>query len=736
MATQHSGASEEDIFDEPDWTKTHSHRVGLRNRDDRFPGLTHSGDDWRFKLELEAEEKVEGLREKKERGELLTVRDFFGKQKDFYLRRPEVHPKNWRYVLHTTEDFIKYKQDWLVNQRNPEFQQKKPKEPQKEDAGPEKEYQEPSYTPEQQATLDNIRQEKDYMCSLKSNDGKGKSPAGAAELPMDIDEIYQFTPDSWVPRSSHLNRLTGKHPLNGEPDLTELYESGLITPNKLHYVRSHGAVPPLLWENHRLTVTAGKTLVFFMDDLTDQFSNINIPIFLACDGNRRKELNMIKRSTGFNWGPGAMSCAYWKGVLLRDVLLKANVDQTIKEYSNKRLWVNFQGADSLNEGKYATCIPLDYAMEPNNDVLLAYEMNDSVLPPDHGYPLRLMIPGFVGGRCVKWLESIWVTDYENDSYYHINDNRMLPSFVDDKDSEFAKIMFQHPSTICNEQILNSIIARPAQGEKLNFAEMRKDATYRIAGFAYNGGGNEVQRVEISLDGGNRWLYCVRKYPNEPLRHGKKFWTWLFWHIDIDVTRFLRAESISVRCYNANNNTQPEKPTWNLTGMMNNCWYTVKPETIVDPDSNASCLMFRHPCEAGNGANGWMKPSREIQMESLRRQGSAPKAQFTREEIEKHRTERDCWIVVNGKVYNATGVLDWHPGGKTAIMAHAGQVHLDTTEEYESVHDNYAHAKLEECVLGVVTDKAMDFMRRETSENEKRRSESVKREHDMALKRHT
>ena len=55
-------------------------------------------------------------------------------------------------------------------------------------------------------------------------------------------------------------------------------------------------------------------------------------------------------------------------------------------------------------------------MDPMHDVLLAYEMNDVPLPPDHGYPVRLMIPGYVGGRCVKWARKIWISDHENDSH--------------------------------------------------------------------------------------------------------------------------------------------------------------------------------------------------------------------------------------------------------------------------------------------------------------------------------
>jgi len=120
-----------------------------------------------------------------------------------------------------------------------------------------------------------------------------------------------------------------------------------------------------------------------------------------------------------------------------------------------------------------------------------------------------MIPGYIGGRCVKWLAKIWISDKENNSYYHIYDNRVLPGFVDDQNSEIAKILFNHPSTSCNEQNLNSVIVKPAQSEKIDLRNIQKGKSYRIEGFAYNGNGNEVQRVEVSLDGGQDWLYCTR-----------------------------------------------------------------------------------------------------------------------------------------------------------------------------------------------------------------------------------
>jgi nitrate reductase (NAD(P)H) len=360
--------------------------------------------------------------------------------------------------------------------------------------------------------------------------------------------------------------------------------------------------------------------------------------------------------------------------------------------NGQRYWVNFEGADEPSEGRYATCIPFEYSMDPNNDVIIAYEMNNAPLPPDHGHPIRIIIPGYVGGRCVKWLARIWISDKENDSHYHIWDNRVLPSFITEKDGPFADVGFSHPSTACNEQNLQSVIVRPTQGETITLDEARKGKTYRVQGYAYDGGGHEVQRVEISLDSGNTWLYCVRKFPDAPIRNGNKFWTWLHWYVDVEIAHLIASDSIIVRCFNVFKNTQPSNPIWNTMGMMNNCLYIVKHE-IVEQDDGVAKILFRHPVEPGTADGGWMKPSETEKIAQVKQSAGAPSKQFTREEIEKHCNEEDCWIVIGGKVYDATSVLKWHPGGKASILAHAGKVWQSTTEEFESIHDDYAHGKL-------------------------------------------
>jgi len=559
---------------------------------------------------------------------------------------------------------------------------------------------EDEHNQQEMALLKALKAEKDLASQMGENDGKGRSPQTHNRTQLSIDEQDQFSPDNWLPRSPDLIRLTGKHPLNAEAKLDRLFAGGLITPNELHYVRNHGAVPRLLWEFHRLDIEHdGRKTTLTMDALKARYETINIPVVLACDGNRRKELNMIKKSSGFNWGPGAVGCAYWRGPLLSDVLLSAGVPERIMLDAGgetKQHWVNFEGADELSEGRYATCVPFEYVMNPANDVILAYEMNDLPLPPDHGYPVRVVLPGYVGGRCVKWLRRIWISDRENDSHYHIWDTRVLPIVVEDKNAPLAEALFRQPDTACNEQMLNSVIARPAQGERVSLAGMRKGRTYRVAGYAYAGGGHKVQRVEASLDGGRTWLCCVRQFPDRAIRHGNKFWSWLHWYVDIELVHLVRAESIAVRCFDVFKNTQPREPNWNVMGMMNNCWYTVRMEVVCDDGATSGggpAILFRHPVEPGTADGGWMKPSMQNRIAEAAQDAGTPQKEFTRQEIEKHNSENDCWIVVDGKVYDVTSVLAWHPGGKATILSHAGNVHQETTEEFVSIHDDYAYQRL-------------------------------------------
>lgn len=730
----HPGATLEQIQGEPHWEASQN-RIGLKNRHNRRPGICggeYEGhiDQDEESLVGEARTKFKALQDKAKKGELLNFRDIVQGLKDLRRDNADPHPEGWRFVLQSTEDWVKYDQDWPANvkrRQKAEQEQKEQDEKEKDDNGgsdtseeegddsskdadadADAEEQDDSSDQDTEAKEEKslaqlLRDESEYIQSLENNNGQGSLPQFHDNYKdSTIDEQDQFTPDNWFPRSRHLVRTTGAHPLNAEPDLQTLFSAGLITPSELHYVRNHGHVPRLQWEFHKLEIVHhDNKLVHSMADLESKYKSVNLPVYIACDGNRRKELNMIKTSKGAPFGAGAGGCSYWKGPLLRDLLLAAGVpdpfgnDSTKNKLSKGNVvrWVNFEGSDELPEGPYATCITLEYAMDPTNDVMVAMEMNERPIPPDHGYPIRLVVPGFVGGRSVKWLRKIWTSAEENSSFYHIWDNRIPPNFVTSEQGQVADIMFHHPSTALYQQTLNSAITRPAQGETI---PLNSDAsrTYRVQGFAYNGDGRMIQRVELSLDGGNTWRYCVRKFPETPVRHNHKFWSWLFWHADVSMTDLLASREMLVRCFDVSN-TQPEKPTWNMTGMMNNSWYRIKLEIQQRQDNSGTAeLLCRHPTEPGPGKEGWMKPSYENQLETAKLDASSTSKQFTRDEIEKHDKEDDCWIVVGDKVYDATSVLSWHPGGGQVIMGHAGCVHPQTTTEFDSIHDSYAREKLQ------------------------------------------
>ncbi|KAL7944146.1 nitrate reductase [Trichoderma barbatum] len=731
--TEHPGATLEEIQGEPDWNTGHSHRIGFKNHDSRRPGFT--GEQLHEELEdetlvEEAKEQLERLRQKAHQKKLINFRDVVQGIKDFHLVHPALRPLGWRYVLESTEDGIKYTQEWpsnLKRQQNEISQrgqrdnnvgeQEKDSDDSKEhestpkDAEPTQEKQDSISQP---SFLQLLQQDGAYIDSLEPNNGLGKSPQAAVRPDVTIDEADQFTSDNWFPRSSDLIRVTGSQPMNAEPPLTKLLEA---------------------------VVHQDVRRVFSMEDLTTQFPAINIPVFIACDGNRRKELNQIQTSKSFNFGPGAGGCAYWKGVLLRDVLLDSGVEDPLflnhGGTGSKYRWVNFEGSDELPEGRYSTCIPLEYAMDPRNDVLLAFQMNDHPLPPDHGYPLRVVVPGYVGGRCVKWLKRIWTSEKENDAYYHIWDNRLLPSFITDNTGELAEAMFHHPSTVINEQTVNSMIVKPAHNEEISLST-NLSKNYRMQGIAYSGGGRVVKRVEISLDGGNSWLYCFRKFPRKPIRHVNKFWTWVHWYRDVPIVDMMNAKEIAVRCVDASFHAQPDQAPWNIMGMLNNGYYKVRMDVGNSDNTDGSgVIICQHPVEPGSGKGGWMKPSVDnlLEQEKLKAGAKASQKQLTREEIEKHDKEKDCWIVVDKQVYDATSVLSWHPGGPGIILSHAGRIHPKTTEEFDSIHDTYAREKLSECMIGTVTEKVAKYLDQlkddEEQEQESARCESKK----QALQEH-
>lgn len=158
-----------------------------------------------------------------------------------------------------------------------------------------------------------------------------------------------------------------------------------------------------------------------------EYEQVTCPITLVCAGNRRKEQNVVRKSKGFSWGAAGLSTALFTGVTMSDVIRKAKPKRKAK-------YVCMEGADKLPNGFYGTSVKLNWVMDPNRGFMLAYKMNGETLRPDHGKPLRAVIPGQIGGRSVKWLKKLIVTDAPSDNWYHIYDNRVLPTMVSPEES--------------------------------------------------------------------------------------------------------------------------------------------------------------------------------------------------------------------------------------------------------------------------------------------------------------
>lgn len=233
----------------------------------------------------------------------------------------------------------------------------------------------------------------------------------------------------------------------------------------------------------------------------------------------------------------------------------------------------------------------------------------------------------------------------------LQDNRVVPSFITDKNTIEGKAFFHHPDTAVMDMVLESIICRPSQDEYIALSaadtpttDKKNDQagadplsqTYRLQGFAYNGGGNVVQRVEISLDGGATWRYCFRKFIDEPLRHGEKAWAWIFWFCDVSLRDLCQTSEIMVRAFDQHKNTQPEHISWNFMGMQNNAIYRVKLNVDIDPSTNKPALRARHPIAPGGKEGGWMKESPEqIAKAKAAEAATSTTKEFTLEEVEKH-----------------------------------------------------------------------------------------------------
>ena len=321
--------------------------------------------------------------------------------------------------------------------------------------------------------------------------------------------------------------VRSEEPLNLEMPFETL--DGFITPTKSFYVRTHFPIPKIDKNKWRLRVEGEVENSFELNyDELIKLESRKIPATLECAGNNRNFLE--QKVKGVQWGLGAVGNAEWTGIPLSILLDRAGVKPSARE-------IILEGADrgKLEDPKsppgdlnFARSIPLEKA----RDVLLAYKMNDVDLPPEHGFPVRAIVPGWYAVASIKWLQRVVVTDKPFNGYYQTLDYAFWKRRGDN--AELVPIF---------EMQIKAQIARPSDGETV-----LANSNVRVHGAAWTSDG-EITKVELSTDGGSTWTET--KLVGESKQNA-----WRLWEFDWKTPAKPGKVTLIARATDSNGRTQP------------------------------------------------------------------------------------------------------------------------------------------------------------------------------------
>jgi DMSO/TMAO reductase YedYZ molybdopterin-dependent catalytic subunit len=286
------------------------------------------------------------------------------------------------------------------------------------------------------------------------------------------------------------------HGTNAEMRWDALDGPGDITPNDRFFVRNHTATPHADIAAWRLRVHGGGLdgpgASFTYDELR-RLPERELVSAIECAGNGRRFFGSQQgtASTGTPWALGAIGVARWRGVALAEVLERAGLGRRAVD-------VMASGLDApvvsggIDNGRVRRPIPIAKALD---DALLAYEMNGEPLPPDHGFPLRLIVPGWVGVANIKWVGDIEVADRPLFSFWNTH--------------EYVLRGDAYPE----EQVLTTQVVKSAWALAPS-ARLPASRNVRLSGRAWSGAG-VVRKVDVSVDRGATWAPAVLHGSNHP-----------------------------------------------------------------------------------------------------------------------------------------------------------------------------------------------------------------------------
>jgi sulfite oxidase len=289
---------------------------------------------------------------------------------------------------------------------------------------------------------------------------------------------------------------------------------------------------------------------FSLDELLE-FPERQEAATLICAGLRRDEFFSIGPLPGeLPWGAEAAGTGVWTGISLADVLRNVGVSRRAK-------YVEFIGLDGCErEGRrfgFGGSIDVAKAMSP--EVLLATRLNGAPLPQEHGFPLRAVVPGWIGARSVKWLGQIRLSEEPSSNYFQTKAYRLQ------RETNPKDLRDVSAGVALTELPLNAVILEPTADQKVRAGDVA------VRGWAMGSGGRPLTSIEVSADEGRNWI--AARIAIEGRR-----WTWTFWETSVQLMPGIH--NLVVRATDSAGTRQPVSPweTWNVKGYSNNAWHRV------------------------------------------------------------------------------------------------------------------------------------------------------------------
>lgn len=333
-----------------------------------------------------------------------------------------------------------------------------------------------------------------------------------------------------------------------------------VTPNNKMFIRNNGLIPKEINTDQWTLTIDGESVhaikSYSLADLKTKFKAYTYQLTLECGGNGRSEFDPPAK--GNQWTIGAVHCARWTGVRLKDLLEDAGIKDDAVYIGYHATDVHLSG--DVNKEPISRGVPLNKANQ--NETLIAYLMNDKPIPLAHGHPLRLIAGGWPASASGKWINRISVRNIEHDGPKMTGTSYRVPKYPVSPGQEVP----EQDMKIIESMPVKSLITYPKSGAVFN-----KTKKLDIRGHAW-AGELEVSKMEYSIDFGATWQVCALEKPVNRLA-----WQHFKAQIKFPETGYYE---IWAKATDANGEAQPMLvPGWNPKGYLNNACHRIAVKVV-------------------------------------------------------------------------------------------------------------------------------------------------------------